>query len=75
MEFGVPIGPILVYDFLEDSLENLVCGLGQTVRLRVVRRAFLMYHHVVRGELADNVIEKMPTLIADELDRASKTTP
>ena len=75
LEFGVPIGPILVNDFLEDSLENLVCGLGQTVRLRVVRRAFLMYSRVVCGEFTNKGIEKMPALVSGELYWTFKTEP
>ena len=34
-----------------------------------------MYNCVVRGELEDKVIEKMPALVADELYWTSKTTP
>ena len=34
-----------------------------------------MYNRVVRGEFADEVIQKMPALVADELYQTSKMTP
>ena len=71
----IPIGVILGHDLFEDGLQYFICGLGQAVRLRIVWHAFLMYNRVVQGELADNVVEKMSTLITDELNRASKTAP
>ena len=43
--------------------------------MRVVWHAFLRYNRVVRGEFADEVIQKMPALVADELYQTSKMTP
>ena len=75
LEFAVPIGSILVNDFLEDSLENLVGGLGQAVRLWVVRRAFLVHDRIVVCQLPDDMVDEVPPLVADELDWASVTAP
>ena len=74
MQLVIPVGVVLVHDLFEDGLQYFIRGLGEAIRLRVVWRAFLMYNRVVHGELADKVIEKMSTLITDELDGASKTT-
>ena len=56
LEFVIPIGAVFVYDLFEDRLQYFVRGFCQSIRLRVVRRTFLMYYRVVRGELTDNVI-------------------
>ena len=75
LELVIPIGPIFVDDFLQYGLENFIGGLRQSVRLRVVRGAFLVHDRIVVCELTYYVVDEMSNLVTHELNWTSVTAP
>ena len=73
LELVIPIGPIFVDDFLQYGLENFIGGFCQSVRLRVVRCAFLVHNRVMVCERTYYLIDEVSTLVTQELDWASVT--
>ena len=71
LELVIPIGTVLIDDFLQDSLENFVGSLCQSVGLQVVRCSFLVYPRVVHCKVPNDVIDEMSTLVTDEVNWAS----
>ena len=75
MEFVISIRSVFFHDLFEDGLQYFIRGFSQTIHLRVVRCAFLMYYRIMCGEFSTKAIEKMTAFVADELYWTSKTTP
>ena len=75
LEFVIPIGPVFIDDLLQYGLEDLIGRFRQAVRLRVVWCAFLVHYRVVVCKLTYDMIDEVPTLVTNELDWASVTTP
>ena len=75
LELVIPIGPIFVDDFLQYGLENFIAGFRQSVRLRVVRCAFLVHNRVMVCERTYYLIDEVSTLVTNELYWTSVTEP
>ena len=75
MQLRVPIRATVVDDLFQDILECFIRRLHETIGLWIMQHAFLMNYCVMFGEILDDRIQKMASLIADELDRTTKTTP
>ena len=65
-ELIVPIGAVLVDDLLQDCLENFVGRFCQSICLRVVWCAFLVYGRVVGRELPNDMVDEVPTFVEYE---------
>ena len=56
-------------------MECFIHRFHKSIGLWVIRRASLVNHGVMFSKIMNDHIQKMTSLIVDELDRATKTAP
>ena len=57
LQLCIPVRLIVVDNLLEDVLKSLICWFGESVCLRVIRGAFLVYYLIVIHEFLNHLIE------------------